>query len=272
MPISAYPVPTGTPVAILGFRQAPTKPEDPFNDVYFSEATNVVEKKPEAKGREWKFGRVVEYKDDHDRAIEIGSSDDLHSMTFTQIPTPEVSGSPIIDFHSGAVVGLVRGFTISYGSPHTRGFGTPATSIFNVSFRSRSSFASNSRCFVVVPTAWIQRRRYQGRSRSAKEVRGRVGGTRGKEDFIIASHRLSFYPVCNSLAHRFLIHPRIDPIFTRISHELIAKVLIILDPPSFLADPSSATESITMKSFHRHLPINHPHPLHTLQSSLFSIQ
>ena len=73
----------------------------------------------------------MEYKDDHDRAIEIGSSDDLHSMTFTHIPTPEVSGSPIIDL-GGAVVGIVRGFTSSYGSPYTRGFGTPATSLFNV--------------------------------------------------------------------------------------------------------------------------------------------
>ena len=145
LPVSAYPVPTGTPIAILGFRQSPTKPDDPLSDVYFSEATNVEKKVGAEKGREWKFGRVVEYKDDHDRAIEIGSSDDLHSMSFTQIPTPEVSGSPIIDFHSGAVVGLVRGFTNSYGSPYTRGFGTPATSIFNVR---TSLFLSSSPLFM----------------------------------------------------------------------------------------------------------------------------
>lgn len=94
-------------------------------------AAPMVVKGIELEKREFQFGRVVEYKDDHARIIEIGSSDNLHTMTFTQIPSPGMSGSPIICPENGNVVGIVRGSSNRYGEGRV-GFGTPAEAIFSM--------------------------------------------------------------------------------------------------------------------------------------------
>lgn len=82
--------------------------------------------------REWQFGRVIEYKDDHARVIDVGSSDGLHAVTFSVVPIPGLSGSPIVALDSGAVVAVVRGSTNRYGDRQRRGFGTPADAIFGM--------------------------------------------------------------------------------------------------------------------------------------------
>lgn len=150
LPMSPYPAVAGTRIASLVYRHP------------------MAQRNGGAKKRDWAAGRIVEYKNAIGGVAEVRDSpvflswDVLTmrerrlgrtmisvrlylpparhlanvlrtaSVSITTIPTPGSSGGPIVDLDTGAVVGIIRGSTKSYGDRGVRGFGTPAEKVFDV--------------------------------------------------------------------------------------------------------------------------------------------
>jgi hypothetical protein len=79
----------------------------------------------------WTSSEVIHYQDRRGREAQTGTYDSLNAVLFTGEPVAGSSGGPILSHETRAVVGIVRGSEFSYAVRKTRGFGTPAETLFN---------------------------------------------------------------------------------------------------------------------------------------------
>ncbi|KAF9451770.1 hypothetical protein P691DRAFT_835546 [Macrolepiota fuliginosa MF-IS2] len=80
----------------------------------------------------WVRGEVLGYRDFAGREAEPGTYDPLSHLLFTPHPTPGSSGGPIIDDHSGAVVGVMLGSRMDNRVEGMRGWGIPSETIYEM--------------------------------------------------------------------------------------------------------------------------------------------
>ncbi|CCA77756.1 hypothetical protein PIIN_02978 [Serendipita indica DSM 11827] len=120
LPVSPYPAPIGTEVAIHCLHENPLPDEGwtpAFGGLIY---------------RKWFHGHITDYRDFAGNQAKPGTYDVLANVFFSQIPTPGSSGGPIIDIQTGAVVGTIRGSQLDNRLTGIRGWGTSAESIYEM--------------------------------------------------------------------------------------------------------------------------------------------
>ncbi|KAG8935909.1 hypothetical protein FRC02_005664 [Tulasnella sp. 418] len=113
LPVSMYPVPIDTSIMMPTF---------PHGKTTLLESTRL----------EWTKGKVWGYRDFSGRAAEPGSYDSLNHLLFMPPPVPGMSGAPLIEETSGAVIGIVTGSRMLSRVEGVRGWATPSETIFEV--------------------------------------------------------------------------------------------------------------------------------------------
>ncbi|KAI0005494.1 hypothetical protein BJV74DRAFT_875425 [Russula compacta] len=119
LPISPYPVPSGTPIRAHFVSETRPK-EDGW--------------RPWIGGTwyKWVQGTVLGYRDFAGREAMPGTYDALSHMLFQPLPTTGSSGGPIVDESTGAVVGVMLGTRMDNSVEGVRGWGVPAETIFEM--------------------------------------------------------------------------------------------------------------------------------------------
>lgn len=79
----------------------------------------------------WTPSTVAGYRDLSGREAYPGTYDALSHLLFEPVPTSGSSGGPVIDEETGAVIGVVLGSRMDFGSK-MRGWGVPSEAIFEV--------------------------------------------------------------------------------------------------------------------------------------------
>ncbi|ORY86999.1 hypothetical protein BCR37DRAFT_411774 [Protomyces lactucae-debilis] len=120
--VDPYPVPQETALHVFSQGQAKLVPS---SHVAGSSKSGL------RISRAWSASQVTVYQDRSGREAQTGTYDTLNSVLFTGEPVAGSSGGPILSQETKAVVGIIRGSEFSYAVRKTRGFGTPAETLFH---------------------------------------------------------------------------------------------------------------------------------------------
>lgn len=154
LPVSPYPAIVDTELCVSSFGGWQPRGTGSLGPSLIAE--NVVRSR-------WGRATVVGYKDAIGRVAETGTYDDLFQMDFAlradapenprtllernshgaapEFPAPGSSGGPVVDVHTGSVVGIVRGYRINqiHGS---RGDAVPSEKVYECASATYQSLSS----------------------------------------------------------------------------------------------------------------------------------